>query len=89
MKQKIPQYLSLSYPYQAMERPNCRKYIIDLIHLHKIPIKDLANGFYFDKDGRKVFLSDGLKIQARKMMRERLIIKKMEFHNRQRQENEI
>jgi len=76
-KKKIPQNLRISYPYYAQDRPNCRKYICDLINLYKIPIKDLANGFYFDKDSKKVFLSAGMKIQARKMMRERMILKRM------------
>ena len=50
----------------SKERPRCRKVILRFLEEQKgITLKDIA---YPDYDNMKILTSDGLKLQARKML---------------------
>jgi len=50
------------------ERPRCRKEIEKLLLEYSIStLKNIANGFLIGINDHKIFVSDGIKTQARKM----------------------
>ena len=82
-----PQYLNVAI--RSKERPKCREVIMKIMSefKHKCSIckegsrqmcdypnilNDLAEGWYYDGD-MKMWLTDSLRTQARKMLREKLI----------------
>lgn len=52
------------------ERPKLRKIIYGLTFFENAKIGDLCNGFYIDEGNRQVFVSDGIRTQARKIKQE-------------------
>lgn len=63
--------VNLRLSYMIKERPECREVINQLLEQGHV-LEEMIKGYYIE-DGRKTFLTKGLRLQARKIFLEQQI----------------
>jgi len=57
---------------KSKERPKCRKELLWLMEVYDVSLEQLATGFFDEKNGHHHGITSGMKIQAKKMLKEKM-----------------